>query len=60
MTTNGTCGVCGQQLTGDWLTPPTFRLEKVGNVVRPVLNKQVRVDPETGAICWCDPPADDQ
>ncbi len=53
----GTCGVCGRELTADALTPPTVRLEPVPGrpgVVRPVLSKAVRIDPDTGAVCWCD------
>ena len=39
--------------------PPTFRMEPVPGrpgVVRPVLSKPIRVDPETGAIDWDDDP----
>ena len=56
----GTCGVCGRQLTEDALfNPPTFTNVQVGTtpdgkpMVRPVLNKPIRMDPETGAVCWC-------
>lgn len=52
------CGVCGRPLTPDWLDPPTWTLEAVADkpgTMRPVLNKPIRVDPETGAVCWCTP-----
>jgi len=51
-----TCGVCGRVLTDEAMrNPPTWRLEPVpgANAVRPVLNKPIRMDPETGAVCWC-------
>jgi hypothetical protein len=38
------------------MDPPTFSLQEVGpGVVRPVLSKPIRVDPESGAVCWCAP-----
>lgn len=52
----GTCGVCGRPLTPEALEPPTWRNEPVPGrpgVVRPVLSKPLRMDPETGAVCWC-------
>lgn len=61
--TTPTCGVCGSPLTPDWMDPPTFTLQPVPDhpatftlhpgAVRPVLNKPIRMDPETGAVCWC-------
>lgn len=56
-----TCGVCGQ-IRPDADPPPTFTEVQIGTtsdgkpIVRPRLNKPVRMDPETGAICWCPPP----
>lgn len=53
-----TCGVCGQQRPIND-PPPTFANIKVGTtsegkpILRPVLDKPIRMDPETGAICWC-------
>lgn len=48
------CGVCGAPLTADWMDPPTFSLQEVApGVVRPVLSKPIRMDPESGAVCWC-------
>lgn len=51
------CGVCGSDMTpADFLEPPTFRNEPDPDnpsVVRPVLSKPIRMDPETGAVCWC-------
>ena len=46
----GSCSVCGRELTEDFLHPPTWSLDPSG---RPVLNKPIRMDPETGAACWC-------
>lgn len=54
-----TCGVCGAPLTADAMEPPTFRLVEEGGVTRPVLSKPIRMDPETGAVCWCSPPGPD-
>lgn len=52
-----TCAVCGSVFDpAD--PPPTFGLRPDPNrpgVVRPVLNKPIRMDPETGAVCWCPP-----
>lgn len=45
-----TCGVCGRALTSDFSEPPTWQLDENG---RPKLNKKIRMDPETGAVCWC-------
>lgn len=51
----GTCGVCGTPLTDDFFEPPTYRLEPDEHGrMRPVLSKPIRMDPETGAVCWCD------
>jgi hypothetical protein len=51
-----TCGVCGSEITlSDLSDPPTFRYEPDPanpKLVRPVLNKPIRMDPETGAVCW--------
>jgi hypothetical protein len=53
----GRCGVCGSEIAEDFFEPPTFTNEEVGpGVVRPVLSKPMRIDPETGAICWCAAP----
>jgi hypothetical protein len=55
------CGVCGNDVTlSDLGDPPAFRYEPdPGNprIMRPVLSKPIRVDPETGAVCWCGPSA---
>lgn len=50
-----TCGVCGREITEDFFEPPTFVLQREPgtNRVRPVLPAPIRMDPETGAICWC-------
>jgi hypothetical protein len=55
------CGVCGAPLTADWWEPPTWSFVDVPDrpgVVRPVLDKPIRVDPESGAVCWCPPRPD--
>lgn len=44
-----TCGVCGAKFDADD-PPPTWSLGPDG---RPKLSKPVRMDPETGAMCWC-------
>lgn len=54
-----TCGVCAQPLTSDWMDQPTFSFVEVPGrpgAVRPVLNKPIRMDPDTGAVCWCPQP----
>lgn len=52
-----TCGVCGRPVDVADLAPPTVSMVEVpdhsGLVVRPVLSKPIRMDPETGAVCWC-------
>lgn len=56
----GTCGVCGQQRDIDD-PPPTLTNVVVGTdadgrtIVRPTLSTHIRHDPETGAVCWCQP-----
>lgn len=53
---NGYCGVCGAPIGDDFWDPPTFTNEPVPGrpgMVRPVLSKPIRLDPETGAMCWC-------
>lgn len=53
-----TCGVCGRLSRMDD-PPPTFTEAQVGTtsdgkpIVRPVLSRPVRMDPDTGAVCWC-------
>jgi len=50
------CGVCGSPVTDDSFEPPTFSMVEVGaGVMRPVPSKPIRMDPETGAVCWCQP-----
>lgn len=51
-TTKPTCGTCGQE-TDPTDPPPTWSLDPATG--RPVLSKPIRMDPETGAICWCPP-----
>lgn len=55
-----TCGVCGRALTIDELKdPPRVRNVRIGTtpdgkpIIRPQLSKPLRMDPETGAVCWC-------
>lgn len=50
--TKPTCGVCGAPFDAND-PPPTWSLDPSG---RPVLNKPIRMDPETGAMCWCPEP----
>lgn len=52
------CGVCGAAVSADFFEPPTFSMQEVPGrpaAMRPVLNKPIRIDPETGAMCWCPP-----
>lgn len=50
----GFCAVCGQPIGS--LEPPTYRLVEVEpGKVAPVLSKPIRMDPQTGAVCWCEP-----
>lgn len=54
-TTEPTCGVCGAPFDAAD-PPPVFTLRAVPGkpgVVRPVLDKPIRMDPASGAVCWC-------
>lgn len=60
MSDYGTCGVCGRQLDDDAIfDSPTVSNVQIGTtpdgkpIVRPQLSKPLRMDPETGAVCWC-------
>lgn len=53
MMTKPICGVCGRE-SDDLHDPPTFTyVEDERGRLKPVLNKPIRMDPETGAVCWC-------
>jgi hypothetical protein len=52
-----TCGVCGAPFDASD-PPPVVTLRPVPGkpgAVRPVLDKPIRMDPATGAMCWCPP-----
>ena len=46
------CGVCGHESSiDDFFKPPTVSTDPVTGRLGP--SKPIRMDPKTGAVCWC-------
>lgn len=51
-----TCSVCGAPFDPTDPPPTWSYVEDEQGRLKPVLNKPIRMDSETGAVCWCPRP----